>query len=642
MLEKFFNKTNPESKVSKEKNTLKGVAALRIIAKETLLFPSLAKELRSLNNAFSQYVKLHNIIPAVPSPISDIKKSLARSKEIKVATIKVAKYGKEKKRTFLSGVFDFLMSAIKGVLVGTLLSIGYLVYKITEIITPYVENFISKVKDGISLVSNEIQSFYEQTDWLNLFVTSFKKYFSFLSFGLISEEQVADYIGQAGSFYKQFIAGIGRFLQIALEWLAPRLQKVGRSFATNILGVDVDKLIERRAVKEELEKNAKRLQDEYDTLANQASGLEFIKTGLQNKKNKLELEEIAKRKAEEKKKIDELVEKEKKKPFLERLFKKEKKEPLPPIEERSITVPPIEERSISAPAPAPTPKAVVEKSQKTVPAPAPAPAPKTIAEKSQKTVPAPTAKPSATPSLEPTPSKVPTAEKQKEENETEGSGDMGMKYSEGSNVVKIISKYGMRQLPGENQPRLHGGIDYAASHGTPIRFLGSSAKVMDASVHNGYGRVVDIATNGEILRFAHLSKMLVKPGDIIEKGQTIGLVGGSGAKQGKVDEGAYGPHLHFEHRSKPTYVGTDTYDPVKSGATRMISFGDKIAATDYSVTEQYANFKGEYEKGLGTESSKLALAYRQQSKPQNPVYVDARTINNVVVETKKNKLQQSA
>lgn len=621
MLDKLFDKKDPNSKVSKAEDTKKGVSSMRIIAKETLMFPSMAKQLRSLSNVFARYVKLHNIRPATPGPISDVKKSLSESKEIKVASIKVKKYGTEKKRTFLAGILDSIITIIKGLIIGTLLAGGYIVYKLTEIITPYVESLMAKAEEGITFISDGIKNFYENVNWLDLFVSSFKKYLSFISFGLISEEQVGNYISQAGSFYKETIGRIGSFLQMAVEWLSPRLQKIGRFVAKDILGVDVDKLTERRAVKEVFAENATRLQKQYDELAAEEKTLVSKKDKLLHEKKILEKQ----KEAEEKKKQVEEIEKAPKKavPFLQRLFKKEKKEPLPPIEDRSIPV---------APAPAPVPSAPTPVPSVAAPAPAPI----------QKAAPAPA--PSVTKPLPPsTPGSAPesafttkpTAEKQKEQNQTEGSGDVGMKYTEGSNVVKIISKYGMRQLPDEKQPRLHGGIDYAASFGTPITFIGSLAKVVDASVHNGYGRVVDIVTNGELLRFAHLSKMLVKSGDTLEKGQTIGLVGGSGAKQGQVKENAYGPHLHFEHRSKLSYDGKDTFDPVKTGATRMISFGDKIAATDYSMTEQYASYKGDYGSGLDSESSKLALAYRQQSKPQNPTVILAGTKNNVVAETKR-------
>jgi murein DD-endopeptidase MepM/ murein hydrolase activator NlpD len=575
---------------------------MRIVAKETLLFPSMAKQLRSLSNTFSRFVKLHNIQPAVGGQISDLTKSLSESKEIKVANIKVKKYGKEKKRTFLAGILDKLVTLIKLLFIGTLLSVGYIVYKVTEIITPYVEDLISKVKEGIGFISDGVKSLYENTDWLDLFESSFKKYLSFLSFGLISEEQVGSYIGQAGSFYKEMIKGIGRYIEMAVEWLSPRLQQLGRMFAKDVLGVDVDKLEERRSIREVLVKRSKELEEEYANLDREDKNLTEKRDTLSKEKQKIEEEKKKKEKEEREKdlqrRVKEKEEEEKKKPFLQRLFKREEKK-LPPIEERSITEKPVTEK----PTPAPLPPSTSPSTQK------------------ENAIP-----------------QKPTAEKQKEEKMSEGSGDIGMKYSEGSNVVKINSKYGMRQLPGESKPRLHGGIDYAAPLGMPITFQGSKAKVIRAGTNSGYGRVIDLSVEGEVLRFAHLSKMLVKDGDVITRGMTLGLVGGSNKVNGQIIEGgkgAYGPHLHFEHRSSVSFDGKDTFDPVKSGATRMISFGEKIAASDYSVTEQYADYKGSFGQGLDSESSKIALAYREQSKPQNPTYIAARTTNNVVAETKR-------
>lgn len=598
MFDKFLNKPNPESKVTKDTATPKGVAAMRIVAKETLMFSSMAKQLRSLSNAFSKFVKLHNIQPAVGGQISDLTKSLSESKEIKVASIKVKKYGTEKKRTFLAGILDKIVTLIKILLIGTLLSVGYVTYKIVEIITPYVEDFISKVKEGISFLSDGIKSFYENTDWLNLFETSFKKYLSFLSFGLISEEQVGGYIKEAGSFYKEMISGIGRYIETTLEWLSPRLQKFGKIFAKDILGVDVDKLEERRSIKEVLVKRSKELEEEYTKLDKEDKDLTEKRDILSKEKEKIEEEKKKKQKEESEKEAQKRLEEEKKKPFLERLFRREEKK-LPPIEERPVTKKPEEEKKPTV----------------TIP---------------------PSSSPSA--QKEQIVPEKPTAEKQKEEKKNEGSGDAGMKYTEGSNVIKINSKYGMRQLPGEKQPRLHGGIDYAAPLGMPITFQGSKAKVIRAGTNSGYGRVIDLSVEGEVLRFAHLSKMLVKDGDVITKGMTLGLVGGSNKVDGQIIEGgkgAYGPHLHFEHRSSVSFDGKDTFDPVKSGATRMISFGEKIAASDYSVTEQYADYKGSFGQGLNSESSKLALAYRNQSKPQNPTVILARTTNNVSEETKR-------
>ena len=579
----LFNKPNPDSKVERDssQDTKYGLASLRIIAKNTLTFKTLARDLKTLNNAFSNYVKLHNIRPAEGQRISDVTKSLSESKEIKIAKVRVQKERKEKGRTFLASFVDKVLNLLFAALVGTLLSVGYVVYKLTEIITPYVTDFFEKVVEGFTFFSEAIYNFVKETDFSDLFLTSFKKYLGFLSFGLITEQQVDSVISQTGSFYKSMIRGLGGFIKDAINWLAPKLQSIGRYIGKDILGVDIDKLQERRSIKEVLVKQSQELQREYDELDKQDKELTGKKSKLLEIKNKLQ--------------------------------EKEKEKAKPPAGKKEEAKP--------TPTPAPAP-AQVKKEEKKV-------EPKVDVKK------VPPSNGTAAPL--PEPAKPPTAEKKKEETAKDGSGDAGMKYQEGSNVVKIISKYGMRQLPTEKEPRLHAGIDYGAALATPITFTGTMAKVVMADAKTGYGRTIDLSVDGEILRFAHLSKMLVKQGDKVENGMTIGLVGGSSKdKQGNIKENAYGPHLHFEHRSSSSFSGKDTYDPVKSGAVKLVGFGDKIAASDYSLTEKYANYKGEYGEGLSTESSKLALAYREQSKPKNPTYVDARTVNNNVVQTNKN------
>jgi murein DD-endopeptidase MepM/ murein hydrolase activator NlpD len=586
----FGKKLEQESKVEREvdESSTLGLASLRIIAKNTLTLKRLSRDLRSLNKAFSNYVKLHNIKPAEGEALSDLKKSLATSDDMKVARVKVTKVRREKPKTFMASILDKILKLIFVAVAGTLLSIGYVAYKITEFLSPYVSNLIDTITETVSSIGNAFVNFYQDTDFAELFLSAFKKYLGFISLGIIGEKDVDNALSEAGSVYKAIIGSVGSFIKDAVDWLAPKLRSIGRFIGKDLLGIDLNKIAEKRAIKDVFVQEAKRLQDEYSLL---------------NKKQKTltkKRDDLSKEVYDKESELKKAKEEEKKKPAK----KEEVKQPLPPIEERGRVLPPIEERSIPAtpkPAPAPAP------ASKPAPAPAPTPAP----------VPAP-------PSV---------ADKKKEEKK-DGSGDEGMKYTEGSNVIKIISKYGMRQLPGEAEPRLHGGVDYAASLGTPITFQGTQGKVGIAQFVNGYGRVIDLVVEKEVMRFAHLSKMLVKPGEVVKKGDTVGLVGGSGG-QGTVDDSAFGPHLHFEHRSASSWGkknNKDTFDPVKSGAVRLISFGDKIAASDYSLSEKYASYKGEYGEGLGTDSSKLALAYREQSKPQNPTYVDARTTNNNVAQ----------
>lgn len=105
---------------------------------------------------------------------------------------------------------------------------------------------------------------------------------------------------------------------------------------------------------------------------------------------------------------------------------------------------------------------------------------------------------------------------------------------------RISSGFSMRFHPILHQWRAHLGTDFAASTGTPARTVGDGV-VSFAGVQNGYGNVIFIRHRGNTETvYAHLSKILVKNGQSVSQGETVGLVGQSGW--------ATGPHLHFEIR----------------------------------------------------------------------------------------------
>jgi murein DD-endopeptidase MepM/ murein hydrolase activator NlpD len=106
---------------------------------------------------------------------------------------------------------------------------------------------------------------------------------------------------------------------------------------------------------------------------------------------------------------------------------------------------------------------------------------------------------------------------------------------------RVSSGFAMRFHPVLKQMRAHLGTDFAASTGTPARTVGDGV-VTFAGVQNGYGNVVFIKHRGNTETvYAHLSRLLVRRGDTVSQGQTIGLVGATGW--------ATGPHLHFEVRA---------------------------------------------------------------------------------------------
>jgi murein DD-endopeptidase MepM/ murein hydrolase activator NlpD len=96
----------------------------------------------------------------------------------------------------------------------------------------------------------------------------------------------------------------------------------------------------------------------------------------------------------------------------------------------------------------------------------------------------------------------------------------------------------MRSHPILHMARPHEGIDVTAPMGSPIE-APASGVVSDAGWENGYGNIVTINHGfGIVTKFAHASKLLVKTGQRVSRGQKIALVGNSGL--------ATGPHLHYE------------------------------------------------------------------------------------------------
>jgi murein DD-endopeptidase MepM/ murein hydrolase activator NlpD len=105
---------------------------------------------------------------------------------------------------------------------------------------------------------------------------------------------------------------------------------------------------------------------------------------------------------------------------------------------------------------------------------------------------------------------------------------------------RMSSGYGMRFHPISGKRKAHLGVDYAAPTGTPVRTVGDG-RVRFAGWQGGYGKVVFVEhSNGQSTVYAHLSRIDVRVGQSLDKGDRIGAVGSTGASTG--------PHLHFEFR----------------------------------------------------------------------------------------------
>lgn len=104
------------------------------------------------------------------------------------------------------------------------------------------------------------------------------------------------------------------------------------------------------------------------------------------------------------------------------------------------------------------------------------------------------------------------------------------------------SNYGYRLDPITGRSSFHTGVDIIAAPGTSV-MAAAGGVVSHSGFMAEYGLVVEVDhDNGLTSRYAHLSKSLVKVGDVVMKGQLLAQVGNTGRTTG--------PHLHFEVREK--------------------------------------------------------------------------------------------
>ena len=104
--------------------------------------------------------------------------------------------------------------------------------------------------------------------------------------------------------------------------------------------------------------------------------------------------------------------------------------------------------------------------------------------------------------------------------------------------VPVGSGFGFRSDPFTGRAALHTGLDFAADTGSPIQ-AAAGGVVRSTDPHPQYGNLLEVDHgNGLMTRYAHTSRILVRTGDLVKRGQVVALVGSTGRSTG--------PHLHFE------------------------------------------------------------------------------------------------
>ncbi|BBO83490.1 peptidase M24 [Desulfosarcina ovata subsp. sediminis] len=137
---------------------------------------------------------------------------------------------------------------------------------------------------------------------------------------------------------------------------------------------------------------------------------------------------------------------------------------------------------------------------------------------------------------------------------------------------KMTSAYSIRRFhPISKRYKAHTGIDYGAPTGTAI-FATANGRVTFSGWKSGYGKLLIIKhPNGYQTYYGHCSRLLKKPGQLVEQGQVVARVGQTGV--------ATGPHVHYEVRINgkpvnPNTVKKSRVSPLKP--ERMAAFKKTI------------------------------------------------------------------
>jgi len=134
----------------------------------------------------------------------------------------------------------------------------------------------------------------------------------------------------------------------------------------------------------------------------------------------------------------------------------------------------------------------------------------------------------------------------------------------------LVRGFGMKPDPWTGKTRLHAGVDLSGQVGTPVRATADGRVIVTGSQAR-LGRMVTIDHGYNVkTRYGHLSKILVKKGQRVKRGDVIALSGRSGT--------VTGPHLHYEVHVNGRKVNPMKYildfDPWETDDTQTVASSD--------------------------------------------------------------------
>lgn len=144
------------------------------------------------------------------------------------------------------------------------------------------------------------------------------------------------------------------------------------------------------------------------------------------------------------------------------------------------------------------------------------------------------------------------------------------------NVAYNASGFGWRLDPFTGRSAFHEGIDFASPVGTTIS-AAAGGVVIAAEYHHDFGNMLEIDHGNDIVtRYAHASKLLVKVGDIVRRGQHVADIGSTGRSTGA--------HLHFEVLVRGIAQNPHKFLSAGGDQARLAAIGAGIGAASTRAT----------------------------------------------------------
>lgn len=171
--------------------------------------------------------------------------------------------------------------------------------------------------------------------------------------------------------------------------------------------------------------------------------------------------------------------------------------------------------------------------------------------------------------------------------------------------VHITSRFGTRG--GDH----HDGIDLRAPTGTPVLAAAPGKVIYSGQKIRGYGKMVVLKHDAKLSTiYAHNSKLYVKRGDQVRRGQRIALSGSTGRSTG--------PHVHFEIREGVTAINPSSLLPspsvVREANRRIAQRTGRPASTKRTGGESVRTSQAKAEKSSGRRPSKRYEQYSNEKK----------------------------